>query len=443
MKYILNLLLITVGFQLQAQIVDKIVAKVDNQIVLKSEVEVAYLQFLRSPEAQLSPNKEGMKCRVLESLIINKLMLARAEMDSITVERDIVNAELDRRMQYFVSQFGTVEKLERYYNKSIDQLKSDLFDQIRDQLILQKMQQKITSEVKVTPGEVERFYNKIPKDSLPYFSSEVEIGQIVRFAEIDKNEKLIYRKKAEEIRQRLLKGEDFCRLAKQYSDDPVSGRNCGEIGYMKKGDLVVEYESVSMKLKPGEISEVVESQFGYHIVQLIDRRQNDYNTRHILIKPVSSGLDLKYPTRLLDSVRTLILTDSISFEKAAKEYTSDKATSFHGGMFTDPETGSTKVSMEDIDPDLFLIVDTMKVGTISEPMEFKTEDDQKAVRIIYYKSKVSAHQANLKEDYQRIQNAALEEKKNNAVNKWFDKSKGQVFIDIDEEYQDCELLITQ
>ncbi|MFN8416638.1 MAG: peptidylprolyl isomerase [Cytophagaceae bacterium] len=426
-----------------AQVVDKIVAKVDNHIILKSELEIAYLQFLRSPEAQMLPDKSALKCRVLESLIINKMMLAKASMDSVYVDREVVNDELDRRMSYFISQFGSVEKLERYYDKSIDQLKQELYTQIRDQLIVQKMQQQITSSIKITPGEVEKFYKSIPKDSLPYFSSTVEVGQIVRYAELNRNDKLAYKRKAEEIRQKIIAGEDFCRLAKTYSDDPVSAKNCGEIGFFKKGELVPEYESVALRLKPGETSEVIESQFGFHILQLIERRGNEFNTRHILIRPATSGKDLNYPTQILDSVRNLILIDTISFSKAAKNYSADKATIYTGGFFTDRETGSSQLQMEDMDPDVFMIIDTMKVGTISPPIPFKTEDGQDAVRIVYLKSKIPAHQANLKDDYQRIQNAALDQKKQGAIDKWFDKTKGLVYIDIDNEYKDCEILITQ
>lgn len=439
----LILFTIVCSIQANAQVVDKIVAKVDNHIILKSELEIAYLQFLRSPEAQLLPDKSAIKCRVLESLIINKMMLAKAAMDSVTVEREQVNGELDRRMNYFISQFGSVEKLEKYYDKTIDQLKQDLYAQIRDQLIIQKMQQQITSAVKITPGEVEKFYKTIPKDSLPYFSSSVEVGQIVRYAEINRTDKLQYRKKAEEIRQRILSGEDFCRLAKNYSDDPVSAKNCGEIGFFKKGELVTEYESVALRLKPGETSEVIESQFGFHIMQLIERRGNEFNTRHILIRPSTSGKDLVYPAQILDSVRQLILIDSISFSRAVKNYSADKATLYSGGMFTDQQTGSSQIQMEDMDPDVFMIIDTMQVGQITAPILYKTADGDDAVRIIYLKSKTPAHQANLKDDYQKIQNAALDQKKQTAIDKWFDKTKNQVYIDIDNEYKDCQILMNQ
>ncbi|MDB5272424.1 MAG: surA [Chitinophagaceae bacterium] len=421
------------------QMIDKIVAKVDNYIVLKSELEVAYLQFLQSQESKFAPDKSKIKCTILESLVINKLLLAKAELDSVTVDKSAVESQLDRRMQYFVSQFGSEKKLEDYYKKSVDDLKADLRRQVRDQMITEKMQGQITSGLKITPGEVEKFYKAIPKDSLPYFSTEVEVGQIVRTAEISKEQRALFLGKAEDIRQRLIQGEDFCTLAKRYSEDPGSAKQCGELGFFKKGDLVKPYESMAYKLQPGETSEVVESEFGYHIIQLIERRGAEYNTRHILIKPGSSLRDLSHAENFLDSLRTMILRDSITFEKAAKEYSIEKTTKNNGGMFLD-ESGSSRIPMEKIDPGVFFVIDTIQVGGISRPVRFRTEDNQEAVRIIYYKTKIPAHQANLKDDYQKIHNATMDEQKNTAINKWFDKTKGEVYIDIEPDYDSCNLL---
>lgn len=437
-----TVMLINCPFSQAQQVIDKIVAKVDNQIVLKSEVEISYLQFMRSPEAQMMQTTDDVRCRVLESLIINKMMLARAVMDSVTVEKDMVYEQINRRMDYFVQQFGTVAKLESYYNKSLDQLKDELYPQIRDQMVTQKMQNNITSGVTITPNDVKKFYKNMPADSLPFFSSEVEVGQIVRMPEINRQDQLKFKQKLEDIRQRISNGEDFCRLAKQFSQDPVSAKNCGEIGFFKKGELVPEYEAAASKLQPGETSGVIESQYGFHIIQLIERRGVEYNTRHILIKPASTSKDLIYPAEFLDSIRHQILVDSISFAKAAKLFSSDKATSANGGMFSS-ESGGTRIAQEDLQPAIFFVIDTMRVGEISMPTKFITEDGTEALRIIYYKNKLPAHQANLKDDYQKIYSAALEEKKNNAVNEWFDKTKSQVYIDIDDDYKQCEIMIIQ
>lgn len=423
-----------------SQVIDKIIAKVDNEIVLKSELEVLYLQYLAN-NSTADPTE--LKCKVLESLLINKLLLAKAEIDSVGVEKTMVDDQLNRRMSYFVQQIGSEKKLEEYYGKSISALKEDLRKQVKDQLIIQKMQDQITGKVKVTPAEVRRYFNSIPKDSLPYFSTEVEVGQIVRVADISREQKLDTRKKLEKIKERIQAGEDFCELAKQYSEDPGSAKNCGELGFFKKGDLVPEYEAVALKLKAGEISGIVESDYGFHLIQMIERRSNEFNSRHILIKPNSSQKDLSVAEFFLDSIRTKILRDSLSFSKAAKDFSADKATVANGGFIFDEKTGTSSIPVEELDPSIFFIIDTMKVGNVSKPMRFKMEDGTEAIRIIYYKSKMPPHQANMVDDYQKIYKASLNEKKNKELSKWFDKTKGEVFIDIDKEYQNCNILLNQ
>jgi peptidyl-prolyl cis-trans isomerase SurA len=422
-----------------AQMVDKIVAKVDNYIVLKSELEIAYLQYMQSEEAKFSQDKSKIKCTILESLVINKLLLAKAEIDSVVVDKETVESQLDRRMQYFISQFGSDKKLEEYYKKSIDELKTDMRKQVREQLITERMQGQITSGIQVTPGQVEKFYKTIPKDSLPFFSTEVEVGQIVRYAEISQEQKRLYLARAEDIRTQLLSGGDFCKLAQKYSEDPGSAKQCGELGFFKKGDLVKPYETAALRLIPGEISEVVESEFGFHIIQLVERRGSEYNTRHILIKPSSSYKDLANAESFLDSLRRVILLDSITFQKAAKEHSVEKTTKNNGGMFLD-DAGGSRVPMEKLEPGVFFVIDTVKIGQISRPVRYRTEDGHDAVRIIFYKSKIPAHQANLKDDYHRIYQAALDEEKNKAINKWFDKTKGEVYISVDPQYDNCEML---
>jgi peptidyl-prolyl cis-trans isomerase SurA len=440
-KSIATLLFLVVSLvSLQAQLLDRIIAKVDNFIVLQSELDLAYEQFKANMEG---PATADVRCRVLETLIINKLLLAKAEIDSVTVDRSAVDDQLERRMQYFVAQVGGADKLEQYYGKTLDDLKADLRKQVKEQMITQKMQDNITSKIKVNPGDVKKFYNGIPKDSLPYFSTEVEVGQIVKKAFVSKSQKGLARKKLEDIRQRIINGEDFCELAKIYSEDPGSGKLCGELGYFNKGDLVPPYESAALKLKPGETSNIVESEFGYHIIQLLGRKGNEYNTRHILIKAASSKRDISASGDYLDSLRTEILNGKLNFQKAAKDLSDDKMTSQNGGMFQDPNSGDTKIPLENIDPALFFVIDTMTVGSITKPVIFQMEDGTEAMRIVFYKSKIAPHQANLKDDYQKILTATQEEKKNNAINQWFDKTKGEVYIDINSEYKDCQILKAQ
>ena len=442
---VLKLILFFAGFfpalMLNAQVIDKIIAKVDNQIVLKSEYDQAYAQMTAQKQSFMS---RDIRCSVIETLIINKLMLAKAEIDSVTVDRDAVDSELDRRMDYFVAQVGgDPKKLEEYYGKTLDQLKIELRKMVREQMIIQKMQEEITQKAKITPAEVKKFFNEIPSDSLPFFSTEVEVGQIVIIPEISREQKREAKELAQQIRERILAGEDFCALAKTYSEDPGSAENCGVIGWFQKGQLVTPYEGAALSLKEGETSPVTESEYGFHVIQLLERRGNEFNTRHILIKPSTTSEDIESSSKFLDSLRTQILSDSISFEMAAYKYSDDKATKSTGGLFSDPEFGGSKIPLENLDPAIFFIIDTMNVGGISKPLPYRIENETEAVRIIYYKTKIPPHKASLKDDYQKIYKAALSEKKNNEINQWFDNTKNEVFINVDPEFQDCDILITQ
>ncbi|MHA6246671.1 peptidylprolyl isomerase [Pontibacter sp. CAU 1760] len=414
--------------------VDGIVAKVDNHVVLRSDVEFGYLQYLQQSKQQ--PN-EDLKCEIFRSLLQDKLLLARAEIDSVVVDEALVGDQLNRRIQYLAGQVGGVERLEQYYNKSINQLKDDLRKTVREQMIMEKMQQEISGKVSVTPREIRKYFNSIPADSLPYFSSEVELGQIVKYATVSKTQKQAAREKLEALRQRILAGEDFAKLATQYSQDPGSAQAGGELGFFKKKELVPEYEATALRLEPGGISTVIESQFGFHLIQLIERRGQEFNTRHILIKPATATVDVEESITALDSIRTLIQNDSLTFAKAAKEFSDDKATKDNGGMMLSPGSGDTYIAMDQVDPSIFFVIDTMAVGEISRPIPYTTPDGKEAVRIIYLKGKSKPHLANLKDDYQRISNAALAEKRSKAVDKWFRKNIGTVFIEVDPEYKQC------
>lgn len=413
---------------------DGIIAKVDNHVILRSDLEFGYLQYLAQSKQQPS---EDLKCQIFTSLLQDKLLLARAEIDSITVEEVMVTGELDERINYLASQVGGTERLEQYYNKSLRQLKDELRKTVREQMVMERMQREITSKVSVTPKEIKRYFNNIPKDSLPYFSTEVEIGQIVIHAEIGREQKQAARQQLEELRKRILAGEDFATLAKQYSQDPGSAQDGGELGFFKKKELVPEYEAAALRLEPGGISNVIESQFGFHLIQLIERRGQEFNTRHILIKPATATVDIKAAVTELDSVRSLIVSDSLTFAQAAKEYSDDTNTKDNGGMLTSRATGTTFIPMDQVDPAIFFVIDTLEVGEISKPVAFTTPDGKDAARILYLKSKTPPHLANLTDDYQKIANAALAQKRSSAVSDWFKKNVNTVYIEIDPQYEEC------
>ncbi|HEY5823032.1 MAG TPA: peptidylprolyl isomerase [Cyclobacteriaceae bacterium] len=417
-------------------VVDKIIVKVDNYIVLKSELESSYQNYLTGGN---QPSEEA-RCGILNSLVINKLMVAKAEIDSVIVTDVEVDANTQQRMAVILQNSGnSPEQLEKIYGKTLDEIKVELRDQIREQLLGREMQNKITKDITITPADVKRFFNRIPKDSLPFYSSDVEVAQIVKVAKISPTQKEETRRRLSELRDRILKGENFNELAVKYSDDPTAQQGGGELGYVGRGAMVPQFEAMAFKLKKGEISQPFESPFGFHIMQLLDRRGNEYNSRHILLFATPSAVDIGKAEGYLDSLRLKIMGDSIKFDEAAKKYSDDKNTKERGGFFTDAD-GGTKISIKDIDPVIYFTIDSMKVGHISRPIKYRTDDGKDAARILFFKTKLAPHQANLKDDWHRIQAAALAEKKDKLLDKWFLKARGDVFISIDPLYKGCGIL---
>jgi peptidyl-prolyl cis-trans isomerase SurA len=366
--------------------------------------------------------------------------VAKAEIDSVVVTDAEVDRNTSQRMQMILqSNSNSQEELERQYGKTLDQIKVELRDQIREQLLSREMSERITKDITITPSEVKRFFNKIPADSLPFYDADAEIGQIVKVAKISAAQEEEAKSRLNALRERLINGENFNELARKYSEEPSAQASGGELGYVGRGAMVSEFEAMAFKLRKGEISQPFKSPFGFHIMQLIDRRGNEYNSRHILLFANPSKQDIERSRLLLDSIRNKILKDSLKFEQAAKLFSDDSNTKGHSGYFTDAD-GGMKVSLKTIDPAVYLTIDTLKLGGVSKPVPYRTEDQKEAMRVIYFKSKIPPHQANLKDDWHRIQSAALAEKKDKAINKWFLKARQDVFINIDPSYNYCKIL---
>ena len=422
------------------QVLDKIVAKVNNNIVLESDVQKAFLEAISQTQQGF---ETPTRCDVFESLLINKLMVAKAELDSVIVTDAEVIFQADQRFSMVMAQFGGDESLlAEAYGKTADQMKSEIEESLREQLIIQKMQVKITEGLAVSPAEVKSFYNSIPRDSLPFFSAEVIVGQIVKKPDVNKEVKDQIENKLKEFKERILDGtDDFQTLAREYSEDPGSAMMGGELGFFRRGELAPEYEATALGLKPGEISNPVETMFGFHLIQLLERRGNTFNTRHILLRPESSENDIKNAEKYLDSLRTQILENKIDFAKAAKEYSDDRATSDNGGFFTDPQTGSNRLTLRTLeDPVLYFTLDSMEVGTLTTPMRFEDEREGVKVRILFYKERFPAHRANMEDDYEKLKAASRRRKEEEILSKWFISAKEDVFIDIDPSYDRCEAL---
>jgi len=417
--------------QLNAQVIDKIVAIVGQHPILKSDIENQYLQFLAQSGGKV---QSELKCEIFEELLVQKLMLQQAAIDSITISEDQIESEMDRRLRFFISQIGSQEKLEEYYQKSINEIKAEFTKFIEEQLLIQQVQSKIIDNIKITPTEVRNFFNNIPKDSLPMINSEIEIGHIVKIPHISELIKKETKERLEGMRERVLKGDDFSVLAVMYSEDPGSAKKGGELGFYNRGELYPEFEAVAFSLAPGEISHVVESKAGFHIIQMIERRGERINVRHILLQPKPAIEDIANAKTALDSIYELINNGVLSFEGAVEKFSDDPSKN-NAGIIVNPMNLTSKFGTDELDPSVFFVVDKLTVKGISKPVPMRTDEGLQAYRILYLKSRTEPHLANLKEDYDKIQTMALENKQQKAMQKWVDDKLKGTYINIIDDYE--------
>jgi peptidyl-prolyl cis-trans isomerase SurA len=422
-------------FSQEEKIIDRIIAVVGSNIILQSDIENQYLQA----QAQGYASKGDLRCEILEELLYQKLLLNQANLDSIEVTESQVESALDSRLRMFVGQVGSEEKLEQYFNKSILEIKSDLKDIIRDQMLTQKMQGNITDDIKVTPSEVRGYYRNIPEDSLPLVSAEYQIEQIVKYPVISETEKLEVKERLEGFREQVSSGKKkFSTLAILYSDDKESAKNGGDLGFVGRTDLVPEFAAAAFSLKEkDEISKVMETQYGYHIIQLIERKGEKVNVRHILISPEPSIEEIVKAGNFLDSISILIRTGKVSFEDAAQKYSEDEKTRNNGGLLINEMTGSSKLTSDEIDKITNIYIKNIKVGEITKPFEAKDEKGRTIYKIVYVKSLTPPHTSNLTDDYQKIQDMALANKKQTTVDDWINKKLKSTYIHIDESFKTC------
>lgn len=417
---------------------DKIIAVVGDQIVLRSEVNEQLLQLKEAGETI----DNDLECNILEQLLFGKLLITKAEEDSIYVSDDQVEFELERRMRFFISQFGSQEKMEKFYGKSILELKADLRDLVADQLTVQTMQQNLTADAKVTPADVKAFFNSIPKDSLPYVDSEVQVAQIVKKPPISEEEKDRIKTKLNEFRDRVNNGEDFGTIAFLYSEDPGSARENGELGFMTRNMLVPEFARVLFSMQPGQVSNIVETEYGFHLIQLIEKRGQEANGRHILLKPRVKPEDLYESKLFLDSILTILKSaDTIKFEDAAAKYSDDDDTKNNGGVLMNPMTGTSRFEMDElskVDPSLFFLVSKIKKGEMSSPEVWNMQDGSKAYRIVKLISISEPHVANLKQDYNRLQTLTRSKVEADFLNNWVSDNLDKYYIKVDPSFNTCK-----
>jgi peptidyl-prolyl cis-trans isomerase SurA len=424
------------GSAQQSIVVNEVVAVVGNKIVLKSDIEERVAQMVMQGE---STDDAKTRCRVLEDYLYQKMLVYRAAIDSVEVSSDQVEGELERRVRYFVAQFESPEKMEEYLGKTIPEIKKEFRQAIEEQLLVQQMQEKVSGNVKVTPGEVKAYYNRIPKDSLPYIPSEVEFGQILIKPGISAEEKRKVRDKLNKIRNDILRGASFTLKAKVNSQDRASAEQGGELGFMSREDLVPEFSAVAFRLKQGEISEVVETEFGFHIIELIEKRGELANFRHILLKPeISDEAFLRAQERIDSLYGALGTSDTLTFEKLAELYSDDEETKFNGGRMFNFQSGSGKFKIDQLDLFTFREISGLSAGQHSKVHLYDTPTGVKAFRILKLISRTQPHIADLKSDYQIIQSAALAQKEKSAISKYISRMKKTMYIRINPAYLECE-----
>jgi peptidyl-prolyl cis-trans isomerase SurA len=423
--------------QPQKIVADKIVGIVGDKIILLSDISNALADISRQG-GTIPPNAE---CQVMEQALVSKVLMLSAIRDSLPVNDEEIEAELDQRIRYFINMYGTKEQLETVAQKTIYQIKDDARESVRENKLAQAMQRKIVDNVKITPAEVKVYFDKIPKDSLPFFESEVEIGQIVLYPKASRDlEKYVMDELANYKRQVESGLINFSQAAKRYSEDPGSKDRDGQYQINrneKQWDPV--WINAAFRLKEGEISNVIKTRFGYHILQMVQRNGDDAIVRHILRVPPVTDDEIKESISKLDSIRSKLIVGTMDFNAAAGKYTEDEQAKF-AGPFIISRNGDTYNNIDELDKDVVLMLDKLKVGEFSQPVKFTDERGKQGVRILYLKSKSEPHRLNLKDDYNKVSQAALEEKKYNALEKWLNVNIPTFYIMVDEEGNECPQL---
>jgi peptidyl-prolyl cis-trans isomerase SurA len=423
--------------QPSSNVIDQVAAVVGGKIVLKSEIEQQYQQYLQ----QGNYGDPKIKCRILDQLMLTKLLLNQAILDSIEVTEDQVSQKIDQNLNYYISQIGSPEKLEEFYGKSIPELKEEFKPMVRDQLLAQQMQSNVTKGVTASPLDVKEYFESISKDSLPLVNAEVEYSQILKKIPVTNERKKEAEKQLSEIRDRILKGEDFGTLAFLYSQDKESAKQNGELGFVNRGDLVPEFEAVAFRLKnSSDISDIVETKFGFHLLQLIERRGEKINVRHILIKPAVKPDDVVATQILMDSIAKEIRSGSLKFADAAENFSDDAESKLNAGIVANPSTGAVSFQSNEVDPSILFQLDKLEIGELSNPMLIATNDGGQAYRILKLNARTSPHALNLVQDYQKLQENTLNMKQYKVLNDWKNKKRLLTYINISDEYKVCENL---
>lgn len=433
-KLLVLLLFILINNLLFSQTIDKIEAIIGSEILLTSDIENQYNQILSQGIIQTN----NIKCDILDELLYQNLLIHHAKIDStIEINEDEVNQEVNKRITFFESQLGSLNKVEEYFKRSIDNMKEELSIVVTDQLYTQKKQNIIINNVNITPNEVKDYLNSLENDDIPLIPTQLELAQLVILPKLSSEKKKSIKEKLDGFRKRIYSGEDFKVLATLYSDDVVSANNGGELGFMSRGELLPEFERAAFRLKDNEISEVVETKFGFHLIQMIERRGEQINARHILIKPKFNSSSIKNASDKISLIKNEIDSGLISFDDAVVKYSEDNSKN-NGGLIINPSSGSTDFTFDELDPSIKFIVQNMNIGEITSPSLTKSDDgSQAAYRLIRLNNLVEEHKANISNDFDVLKGYALSDKKQKHIDKWIVDNINDTYIQINENFSSC------
>lgn len=417
-------------------VIDQVIAVVGDEPVLRSDIEFQHQQALMEGVDFAG----DMKCHILEQMMVQNLLLEQAKIDSVEVSENQVLRNVDRQINEFINRAGSREKLEEWLNKSILKIKAEQRELVRNQMVTQQMRQEITKNLSVTPKEIRRFFRETPEDSLPRVPAQYEFQKIAITPKIDQNEIERVKERLRDFQRQVREGRDFATLAVLYSEDPNSAARGGELGLTPRANLVPEFAQVAFNLRDKDkVSKIVETEFGFHIMQLVDRQGDRINVRHILLKPKPTDEAIKDARQLADSLISVIQKDSISFDDAALRYSTDKDTRASGGHVINPESQTTKFELKQMQPSIARVIEKMDEGEISEP--FLMKDQRLGIdqfTIIKLKRKIAPHRVNMVEDYQTIKRMLENQKREETFENWVKKKQRETYISISGEWQNCE-----
>jgi len=424
---------------LAQKLVESVAGIVGNEVIYLSDVENDIGQ------ARAAGDKtpvEKLRCKMFEDLLVSKLFLDQARIDSVIVTESSVEGDINVRLNDYIKRAGSEKALEEYFKKSMIEIKMDLKKSLMNQQTINEVQSKIADNISVTPAEVKRYYQGIPKDSLPVIPAKVELSIIQLDPPASEENKLEARQKLLNLRSRILAGESFSTLAVLYSEDPESAKQGGELGFMMKGQLEKEYADAAWELNKNSVSRIIETKYGFHIIQMIERKGDMLNTRHILIRSKVKPEEAVRAIVRLDSIANKIRKDSITFSKAAIMYSSHKDSRINGGKLvkSDPNARESWFSLEELDRETYVIVRDMKVGEISKAFRTTDENGNIVFRIVKIDNQIPAHVADIKNDFQDLNNAALMNKRSKTYQQWIDKKIGTTYIKISEEFKSCDFV---